>query len=55
MIVLDPFCGIGTSCLVSKFLKRKYIGFDNSMKYILRSIERIKYNECKRIIMEPIF
>jgi site-specific DNA-methyltransferase (adenine-specific) len=29
-IVLDPFCGSGTTCISAKLLKRKYIGIDIS-------------------------
>lgn len=32
-IVLDPFSGNGTTCLVAKKLGRKYIGFELSKKY----------------------
>jgi len=32
-VVLDPFCGIGTVCVVSKKLHRNYIGIDISGNY----------------------
>jgi len=32
-IILDPFCGSGTTCYVAKLLKRNYIGFDISENY----------------------
>lgn len=32
-IVLDPFCGTGTTCLAAYNLNRKYIGIDLSSKY----------------------
>ncbi len=32
-VVLDPFCGSGTTCFIAKMLKRKYIGYDLSEKY----------------------
>lgn len=32
-IVLDPFCGVGTTCIEAKKLGRKYIGFDISEEY----------------------
>jgi len=34
MVVLDPFVGIGTTAKIAKRMNRKYIGFDNSQKYI---------------------
>ena len=33
-IVIDPFCGIGTTCLVAKQLGRKFIGCDISQEYV---------------------
>lgn len=32
-VVLDPFCGIGTTCIVAKRFKRKFIGYEISEKY----------------------
>lgn len=40
-IVLDPFSGNGTTCLVAKKLGRKYIGFEISEKYTNYAINRI--------------
>ena len=33
-IVFDPFCGIGTTLIATKNLKRKYLGCDTEKKYI---------------------
>jgi len=41
-LVLDPFSGIGTTCLMAKKLNRRYYGIDNSQKYVDFSIMRIK-------------
>jgi len=41
-VILDPFCGIGTTCLVAKELKRKYIGIDVSEKYCKITREKLK-------------
>ncbi|SCI86367.1 Modification methylase MboII [uncultured Clostridium sp.] len=41
-IVLDPFSGDGTTCLVAKKLGRNYIGFEISEKYASYANERIK-------------
>lgn len=32
-IVLDPFCGIGTTCFVAQKLKRRFIGIDIKAEY----------------------
>lgn len=40
-IVLDPFCGNGTTCVVAKKLGRKYIGFELSKKYTDYANKRI--------------
>lgn len=40
-IVLDPFSGNGTTCVVAKKLGRRYIGFELSKKYTEYAIKRI--------------
>jgi len=41
-IILDPFCGTGTTCLVAKKLARKFIGIDISEQYCKVAEKRIK-------------
>lgn len=41
-IVLDPFVGSGTTCVVSKALGRKWIGFDLNPEYVEMSRRRIR-------------
>lgn len=41
-LVLDPFCGSGTTCLAAKNLNRKYLGIDISDEYVKLSNERLK-------------
>lgn len=41
-IVLDPFVGSGTSCVVANILKRKWIGIDINPKYIEMSEKRMR-------------
>jgi DNA modification methylase len=41
-IVLDPFCGSGTTCLAAIKTGRHYIGYDNLADYVKLARERIK-------------
>ena len=41
-VVLDPFCGSGTTLVASQFLKRKYIGIDQSEEAIKLTNQRLK-------------
>lgn len=41
-VVLDPFVGSGTTCVVAKELGREWIGFDLNPEYIEMSQRRIK-------------
>ena len=40
-LVLDPMCGIGSSCLASKVASRKYLGIDVSKDYCQLTEERL--------------
>lgn len=40
-VILDPFCGSGTTCVVAKSLKRKYIGIDKVAGYCQISRDRL--------------
>ncbi|MCF6319034.1 MAG: site-specific DNA-methyltransferase [Proteobacteria bacterium] len=40
-IVLDPFCGSGTTCVASKLQGRKFIGIDKSEEAVKLSLSRI--------------
>ncbi len=40
-LVLDPFCGSGTTCVAAKLLNRKYIGIDESEDAVNLSNERL--------------
>jgi DNA modification methylase len=44
-IVLDPFCGTGTTMLVARLLGRKSIGIDISEKYL-----ELAENRCRRLL-----
>ena len=41
-IILDPFCGSGTTLVAAKILNRKYIGFDILKDAVELSSERLK-------------
>ena len=41
-IVMDPFCGSGTTCIAALKSNRHYVGFDNSEEYVELSRERIR-------------
>ena len=41
-IVIDPFCGSGTTCIAAKKLGRRYIGIDISEEYCQIARERLK-------------
>ena len=41
-LVIDPFCGSGTTCVASKLLDRNYIGIDQSIDAVELSISRLK-------------
>ena len=43
-VVLDPFVGSGTTCVVAKDLNRKYIGIDISEEYAKLARDRIPTN-----------
>lgn len=40
-IVLDPFCGSGSSLIAAKQLSRKYVGFDISADYAIIAARRL--------------
>ena len=48
-IVLDPFVGTGTSCLVAMEYKRKSVGIDIADEYISIAQERCKMPEYEQL------
>ncbi len=48
-VVLDPFSGAGTTCMVAKKLNRKYIGIEINKEYIQMAQDRID-SECGTLL-----
>jgi site-specific DNA-methyltransferase (adenine-specific) len=46
-VVLDPFCGAGTTCLAAARSGRDYIGYDTEPDYITLTEERLAAHEAK--------
>ena len=51
-IILDPFCGSGTTCVAAKKLGRRYIGIEISPKYAEIARNRVR-NTPKPLFTEP--
>jgi site-specific DNA-methyltransferase (adenine-specific) len=41
-LVLDPFCGSGTTCIAAKKLNRNYLGIEINSEYVKLSEDRLK-------------
>jgi DNA modification methylase len=47
-IVLDPFCGAGTTCIAAMMLNRDYIGIEISPEYREIALKRLDVEGGKR-------
>lgn len=47
-IVLDPFCGSGTTCLAAKTLNRNYLGIELNPEYIALANERLSERDLQQ-------
>ena len=50
-VILDPFCGSGTTCLAALKSKRYYIGYDIEENYVKLARKRIS-NYAEQQILE---
>jgi site-specific DNA-methyltransferase (adenine-specific) len=53
-IILDPFCGSGTTCLAAMKSGRNYIGYDIMPEYVELSNKRIKYYNEQVTLLDAI-
>lgn len=53
-IVLDPFCGVGTTCIVAKQLNRRFIGIEKSRRYCKLARHFLSQNEFGWEFQEPV-
>lgn len=44
-LVLDPFCGSGTTCIAAKTLNRNYLGIEINPEYVALANERLSRND----------
>jgi DNA modification methylase len=47
-LVLDVFCGTGTTCLASKVLSRRFIGIEISPLYHEDAVKRVQNANLKK-------
>lgn len=47
-IVLDPFCGSGTTCVAAKTLNRNYLGIEINPEYVELAEERLADNDLQQ-------
>ena len=47
-IVLDPFCGSGTTCVAAKTLDRKYLGIEINPEYVALATKRLSHENLQQ-------
>ena len=50
-VVLDPFCGVGTTCLAAVKLKRNYVGYDTNKEYVDAKLRELTNTYHKQIYL----
>lgn len=51
-IVLDPFCGSGTTGMACRFEDREFVGVEREAKYVAIAQQRIA--DCLPLMSEPV-
>jgi hypothetical protein len=51
-VVLDPFSGTGTTCVVAARLGRRAIGIDLSLSYLKTTVERLKVSQVGSLLWQ---
>lgn len=47
-VVLDPFCGVGSTCVAAIKADRHFIGLDNYPEYVEKATKRIEQHLCQK-------
>jgi hypothetical protein len=48
-IILDPFCGSGTTCIAADMLERRFIGIEMNAEYREIALKRLEYVKSKKV------
>jgi site-specific DNA-methyltransferase (adenine-specific) len=48
-VVLDPFCGVGSTCVAAIKANRHFIGLDNYPEYVEKATKRIEQHLSKKM------
>tara|TARA_Y100000590_G_scaffold202693_1_gene230112 strand:+ start:969 stop:2093 length:1125 start_codon:yes stop_codon:yes gene_type:complete len=51
-VILDPFCGVGTTCVASKLTRRHFVGLDTDKTFVKSANHRILQMESGSIVYE---
>jgi DNA modification methylase len=52
-LVLDPFAGSGTTCVVAQRLGRHYVGTEVSKLYVTEARKRLATDRTERLALPP--
>jgi len=51
-VVLDPFCGVGTTAIAAIMSDRHYVCIDNDPEYVKKAIKRVKVFKAQTTLMD---